>query len=156
MIQHVLGDATRPYGAGPRVIVHLCDDSGAWGGGFARALSGCWAQPEARYDAWWRGDDTTPFKLGRVQFVAVEPGLWVANLLGQRGTRHVGGAPPIRYPAVRAGLRRVAAFAREQGATLHMPRLGAGPARGDWATIAGIIVVELGNHGIAVTVYDLR
>ena len=93
--------------------------------------------------------------LGHVQFVAVEPGLWVANLLGQRGIRRARGVPPIRYDAVRAGLERVADFALEHGATVHLPRIGAGLAGGDWASIERIIIEELSDQGIAVTVYDL-
>jgi O-acetyl-ADP-ribose deacetylase (regulator of RNase III) len=155
MIEYVTGDATQPAGNGPRVIVHLCNDIGAWGAGFVLALSRRWLQPEARYREWWLSNEATPFALGQVQFVAVEPELWVANLIGQHGIRHARGAPPIRYEAVRAGLQRVAEFAREHGATAHMPRIGAGLAGGDWATIEAIIAEELGSRDIAVTVYRL-
>lgn len=155
MIEYVTGDATQPAGDGPRVIVHICNDIGAWGRGFVLALSRRWLQPEARYRAWWLRNEATPFALGQVQFVAVEPGLWVANLIGQHGIRHARGVPPIRYEAVREGLGRVAAFAHEHGATAHMPRIGAGLAGGDWAAIEAIIAEELDSRGIAVTVYSL-
>jgi O-acetyl-ADP-ribose deacetylase (regulator of RNase III) len=36
-----------------------------------------------------------------------------------------------------------------------MPRIGAGLAGGDWATIAQIIQDELCAHDVNVTVYDL-
>lgn len=155
MIEYVTGDATQPAGDGPRVIVHICNDIGGWGRGFVLALSRRWLQPEARYRAWWLRNEAIPFALGQVQFVAVEPGLWVANLIGQHGIRHARGAPPIRYEAVREGLGRVAEFAREHGATIHMPRIGAGLAGGDWATIEAIIAEELASRGITVTVYSL-
>ena len=155
MIEYVTGDATQPAGDGPRVIVHICNDIGAWGAGFVLALSRRWLQPEARYRAWSQGNEDTPFKLGQVQFVAVEPDLWVANLIGQHNIRRLKGVPPIRYAAVRTGLKRVAEFAQEHGATAHMPRIGAGLAGGDWATIEAIIAEELGSRGIAVTVYSL-
>lgn len=155
LITYVSGDATRPDGAGPRLIAHICNDIGGWGRGFVTAISRRWREPEARYRAWARGDDPQPFALGEVQFVAVEPDLWVANLIGQHGVRRRGGDPPIRYEAVRAGLRRVAAFALEQAAAVHMPRIGAGLAGGDWAVIAAIIEEELCARQIAVTVYDL-
>ncbi len=154
-LRHVIGDATQPYGSGPRIIVHICKDSAMWGRGFELALSRRWLQPEARYHEWWRGDDTIPFKLGQVQFVVVEPDLWVANLLGRRDGHRSRGVLPLRYDAVRAGLVRVADFARALSATIHMPRAGAGLAGGDWASIERILTDELSNHGIAVTVYDL-
>lgn len=154
-IQYSVGDATQPQGAGPKLIVHCCNDQGAWGKGFVLALSQRWPEPERQYRAWSAGGRDQPFALGQVQFVAVAAELWVANLIGQHGVRRQSGQPPIRYPALREGLRRVADFAREQGASVHMPRIGAGLAGGDWATISQILDEELVAAGLAVTVYDL-
>jgi hypothetical protein len=49
----------------------------------------------------------------------------------------------------------VAAFARQQGASVHMPRIGAGLAGGKWDVISQIVEDELTAKGIPVTVYDL-
>lgn len=154
-IRYVIGDATRPQGTGPRIIVHICNGLGRWGKGFVLALSARWAEPEARYRAWSRGQAEIPFALGEVQFVAVEPALWVANMLGQHGIRLTGAAPPIRYEAVRAGLATVAQFAQLHNATIHMPRIGTGLAGGNWGHISRLISEEIGARGIPVTVYDL-
>src|SRR3954452_12844595 len=115
-IQYVVGDATQPQGTGARLIVHGCNDQGYWGAGFTAALSRHWAAPERAYRTWARSTDALPFALGQVAFVAVEPDLWVANLISQHGIRRAGGAPPIRYAAVREGLARVARFAQRQAA----------------------------------------
>lgn len=154
-IRYVIGDATRPQGSGARLIVHGCNDAGMWGAGFTGALSRRWAAPEQAYRAWARATDALPFALGQVAFVAVEPGLWVANLISRHNIRRAGALPPIRYAAVRQGLARVARFAVRQQASVHMPRLGCGLAGGDWTAIAAIIAEELLARGIAVTVYDL-
>jgi O-acetyl-ADP-ribose deacetylase (regulator of RNase III) len=154
-IRYVIGDATRPQGAGPHVIVHVCNDIGGWGRGFVVAVSRRWPEPERAYRAWSRGHGDAPFALGQVQFVRVEEQLWVANLIGQHDIRPHGGTPPIRYPAVREGLARVAAFAQRHGASIHMPRIGAGLAGGSWAEVSDIIRDELVGRGLAVTVYDL-
>lgn len=154
-ICYLTGDATAPIGNGPRVIVHVCNDIGGWGRGFVVALSRRWTEPEASYRAWHRGEAAMPFELGQVQFVAVDPELWVANLIGQHDIRAHDGVLPVRYEAIREGLGRVAAFAVEHGATVHMPRIGAGLAGGSWDTISTIIETELGTRGLAVTVYDL-
>lgn len=154
-LQYVIGDATAPQGGGRRVIVHVCNDVGGWGRGFVLALSRRWSEPERRYRAWYRGEESAPFALGAVQFVAVEEGLWVANLIGQHDVRSRGGVPPVRYEAIREGLRAVAVFAREQEASVHMPRIGAGLAGGSWETISAIIEEELAVQGIEVRVYDL-
>lgn len=93
--------------------------------------------------------------MGEVQFVTVEPALWVANLLGQHGIRRAQAAPPIRYEAVRAGLAKVAQFAQLHNATIHMPRIGTGLAGGNWEHIRQLMREELCAKEIPVTVYDL-
>ena len=60
----------------------------------------------------------------------------------------------MRYEAIRKGLQRVAAKARQLGASVHMPRIGCGLAGGQWEEVAKI-VEELVNRGVPVTVYDL-
>lgn len=63
--------------------------------------------------------------------------------------------PPVRYEAIREGLRATAVFAREQGASVHMPRIGAGLGGGRWEVISAIIEEELADQDVEVTVYDL-
>ena len=137
------------------MIVHVCNDVGGWGKGFVVALSRRWSAPEAEYRTWYQGGTGADFELGAVQFVGVEPELWVANLIGQRGLHRSGGTPPIRYDAIRAGLARVAAFAQERGASVHMPRIGCGLAGGAWDEVEPIVVAELCCKNVPVTVYDL-
>lgn len=158
MIEYVTGDATQPQGSGPRIIVHICNDVGAWGRGFVLAVSKRWKEPESAFKRWAAGETTQPYELGQVQFVPVQDGLWVANLIGQHDIarkNRPGQPPPVRYEAIRAGLSTVRAKAQELGASTHMPRIGAGVAGGDWAIIEPIIRQELAVHGVPVTVYDL-
>lgn len=155
-IRYIVGDATRPVGHGPKVIVHVCNDRGVWGKGFVMAVSKQWKEPEAAYRRWYKQEGDTPFALGQVEIVSVENGLWVANLIGQHGTRSSGGTPPIRYAAVEDGLRRVAEFAVQEAASVHMPRIGCGLAGGSWEAIEPIIERRLLTAGVAVFVYDLK
>jgi hypothetical protein len=39
---YLKGDATKPIGAGNRIITHCCNDRGFWNAGFVRALSSRW------------------------------------------------------------------------------------------------------------------
>jgi O-acetyl-ADP-ribose deacetylase (regulator of RNase III) len=153
-IRYVVGDATNPASLGNQIIAHCCNDSGYWNAGFVRALSARYHQPERDYRRWARTNAPLPFALGEVQFVKVRSGLCVANIIGQHGIRSNANPRPIRYDALQHGLARVCQLALEH-ATVHMPRLGAGLAGGDWATIAGIINQELCAYGVSVTVYDL-
>lgn len=157
MISYVVGDATRPAGEGPKVVVHVCNDEGKWGAGFVLALSRRWSAPEAAYRAWARGErpGDGPFALGEVQFVESEPGTWVANLVGQRGVGWRDGVPPVRYEAIRVGLAKAAAFAAGRGAGLHMPRIGCGLGGGRWDEVARIVESEVIARGVPATVYDL-
>lgn len=154
-IVYLVGDATDPQGNGPKVIVHVCNDVGGWGRGFVVALSRRFPEPEAAYRRWWADRANNDFVLGAVQFVPVAPELWVANLIGQHGLGRTRGVPPVRYDAIQEGLARVALFAKEHGATVHMPRIGCGLAGGDWTVVERIVKEGLTTQGVAVTVYDL-
>lgn len=152
-VEYVQGDATRPLGAGNKVIVHVCNDVGGWGRGFVLAVSNRWTQPEAQYRAWAKSGEN--FTLGAVQFIPVETGLWVANLIGQRDvTKGKDGLPPVRYEAIGKGLAAVAAFAKENNASVHMPRIGCGLAGGTWTEIEPLITDTLLRSDVAVVVYD--
>lgn len=157
-LAYMKGDATLPQGEGPKVLVHICNDVGAWGRGFVLALSKRYREPERAYKRWAAGETGPPFALGEVQFVPVAPDLTVANLIGQRDIVRKNRStevPPVRYEAIRTGLVKVREEARRLEASVHMPRIGAGVAGGDWALIEPIILEELVNHGLPVTVYDL-
>src|ERR1051325_7953772 len=122
-IRYLTGDATKPRGKGPRIIVHVCNDIGGWGRGFVLALSKRWKSPEREYRDWSKGRSQVPFALGQVQFVSVEEDLWVANLIGQHGTKRRNNPEPVRYDAIREGRAQVAEFARQHNASVHMPRI---------------------------------
>ncbi len=154
-ITYQVGDATRPTGDRPKIIVHVCNDVGGWGKGFVLAVSRRWREPERRYCAWHRGEESQPFALGKVQLVQVDDSIWVANLIGQHGMASRDGVPPVRYEAIRKGLRVVAAKAKELGASVHMPRIGCGLAGGRWEEVQMIVEQELIAVGVGVTVYDL-
>jgi O-acetyl-ADP-ribose deacetylase (regulator of RNase III) len=79
-INYIKGDATNPQGLGNKLIVHICNDIGAWGKGFVLAISKKWKEPEKEYREWYKSQ--TDFELGKVQFVQVEPDAFVANMIG--------------------------------------------------------------------------
>lgn len=152
-INYIKGDATSPQGVGNKIIAHVCNDVGGWGKGFVMAISNRWAEPEKQYRHWYESKES--FELGQTQMVQVEFDTWVANMIGQRDIKKdKDGNPPIRYEAILNALKQVAVFAIEKNATVHMPRIGCGLAGGKWESIESIILLELLQKEIPVTVYD--
>jgi O-acetyl-ADP-ribose deacetylase (regulator of RNase III) len=154
-IQYLKGDATCPQAKGVKMICHVCNDLGGWGKGFVVALSRRWPEPEAAYRVWYRERRSNDFALGAVQFVQVEPYMWVANMIGQHGMKPGSQGPPIRYEALAQCLQQVGDKALELQASLHMPRIGCGLAGGDWSRVEPLLVEHLCGRGLAVIVYDL-
>ena len=155
-ITYVKGDATRPVGDGFKVIVHVCNNIGAWGAGFVLALSKRWVYPEEAYKAMTHRD------LGSIDLVQVQDDIAVCNLIGQEDVARRGVVrklPPVRYVAIEKGLNELAAIDSYRHSTdkmsVHMPKIGSGLAGGNWKIIERIIEVTLCEAGIPVTVYEL-
>ncbi|MFE4969573.1 macro domain-containing protein [Streptomyces sp. NPDC056660] len=153
-ITYIRGDATAPSGKGVKVIAHVCNDLGGWGKGFVLALSRRWPEPEKAYRAWHRDRAANDFGLGAVQLVRVERYVWVANMIGQRGTKTGSKGAPVRYEAIDTALAKLADEAIELGASVHMPRIGCGLAGGKWSRVEPLIMERLVARHIPVTVYD--
>lgn len=142
MISYIEGDATKPVGdvGRPKIIAHCCNNEGRWGSGFVVAISRRWRGPEKAYRTLAEANTKDFHKLlGVVQFVSVGDGIIVANIIGQNGVRGPDNPQPIIYEALEQGLKIVGEMAAEEGAVIHMPRLGAGLAGGSWEIIEEII-----------------
>nr|WP_231921394.1 macro domain-containing protein [Micromonospora auratinigra] len=151
----IKGDATSPQASGPKVIGHVCNDLGGWGKGFVLAISRRWPEPERDYRDWHRHRAGNDFGLGATRLVRVAPDIWVANMVGQRGTRRGSAGPPIRYDALERCLGSLAAQVEALGgASVHLPRIGCGLAGGRWARVEPLIVAQLCARDLPVTVYD--
>jgi O-acetyl-ADP-ribose deacetylase (regulator of RNase III) len=154
MIKYIAGDATDPIGDGIKLIVHVCNDIGAWGAGFVLAISKKWKGPEQEY----KRIPASKRKLGYVQYIPVASNIYVVNMIAQSNIKtNTFGVPPIRYEAVSVCLKKTAEFARSlnngsNSVSIHMPRIGCGLAGGKWEIMEKIIEEAVGD--IPVTVYD--
>lgn len=152
-IKYVEGDATAPQGEGKKLIIHVCNDIGVWGGGFVLAVSKKWSLPFNIYQAEY---NSVGLQLGQASIIDVGDDISVANMIGQhRVSPGKDGRPPVRYGAIELCLEEVAKYALKIGATVHAPRFGAGIAGGDWDKIEKLIYQELIDVGVHVTIYDL-
>jgi O-acetyl-ADP-ribose deacetylase (regulator of RNase III) len=157
MITYIVGDATDPQGQGKKMIVHVCNDIGAWGLGFVVPLGTKFPKAKDEYKK-LKADSGKRIPLGTVQFVDVAAEIVVANMVAQRGI--VGQAPgtrPLSYDALLECLEKAGEHAQKNDLSIHAPRFGAGLAGGDWDVIALFIEKTLiGKFGRAVTIYDLK
>lgn len=155
MITYLSGDATKPETKGNNFIIHICNDLGGWGQGFVMAISSRWPEPENAYTLWHKSGEY--FQLGEIQSIPVDTGLFVINMIAQKGvTPAKDGTPPIRYDALEKCLEKVALAAKKIKASVHMPRIGCGLAGGSWEEVEPIIKRTLEENNIPVYVYDFN
>lgn len=153
-INYLKGDATSPQAKGIKIIAHICNDLGGWGKGFVLAISKRWAEPEKAYREWHRNRSKNDFKLGSIQIIQVETYIYVANMIGQRGTKVGSKGVPVRYEAIKSCLEKLAVEADILNASVHMPRIGCGLAGGKWEKIEPLIIKILSENDIQVYIYD--
>ena len=151
----IVGDALEPVSSdGDRVLLQVVNDKAArWGAGFARNAGVKWPAAAARFEEWAR--EPGNLHLGNTHLVEVEPDLSIVSMVAQRGYGP-SSSPRIRYRALADCLREVAALATSRDASVHMPRIGAGLAGGNWWVIQELVEDLLCSRGIDVTVYELR
>lgn len=145
------GDVTSPMGDDNKIICHIVNDANKMGSGVAKALFLKWPEVRSEYIA--KGN-LKPHELGEVQFIPVETDILVANIVGQHDIFWKNGIPPVRYDAIREGLKKVFIRAKEINASIHCPPLGAGLAGGEWSIIEKILVEEIVDNGISITIYN--
>jgi O-acetyl-ADP-ribose deacetylase (regulator of RNase III) len=163
-IDYVVGDATRPGTEGSRIIAQICNNKGRWGSGFTVSVSLRWHSPERLYRQWYKAGiyEGTPFQMGEVQFINVgynpekleDRGLWIANMIAQNGLRSGSNPKPVCYDSLRTCLGTLCKKAINLQAEVIMPRIGTGRGGGKWEVIEPMILEELVQRGVMVTVYD--
>lgn len=152
-LKYVEGDATLPMAGGHRILVHICNDVGAFGAGFAKAVAEKWPAVRNDYKLWYRSQND--FKQGSIQPINVKSDLMVVNMIAQEGLISKDNPTPVNHESVKQCLNKVMLLAKSNGSSVHMPRIGTGLGGSSWNQIEPIIIESLVNKGINVTVYDL-
>lgn len=145
-IRYVIGDATQPVKR-PAIIIHSCNDQGAWGSGFVVALSNRWPGPEAAYR---QGSKA----LGTITHARPEPDLWVFNLVAQKGLGAGAHLDPITFEECLCRVCDVInVWPYGEKPSVHCPRIGADRGNTAWTYTEQALV--LGFPQIDLFVYDL-
>lgn len=150
----VRGDATKPRGAGPKIVAFIVNDATPrWGAGFALAVKSKW--PEAQQDfIRWHGADPRKLTLGNVHFFEADHELIFAEMICQHGYGP-SARPRLRYASLEECLTTVATEAIRRRCTVHMPMIGSGQAGGNWSVVSDLIDRVLAREGIEVLIYEL-
>jgi hypothetical protein len=153
-IRIVRGDATHPRGEGRRILAHIVNDrTPNWGAGFALEVRKAWRNVQDDFQQWVAADDSH-LRLGNCHLTRVDDSLSVFSMIAQKGYGP-SVRPRIRYAALRSCLNQLACIAVNEHASVHLPRIGTGQARGNWHLIESLIDESLLARGLQVTIYDL-
>jgi O-acetyl-ADP-ribose deacetylase (regulator of RNase III) len=153
-IRYLIGDSTEPRGTGFCLIAHVVNDKTSnWGRGFALAVARKWPLVLTEFQK-WAASNRENLSLGNSHLSIVSGNLGIFHMIAQRGYGDSAN-PRIRYNALKDCLGTLGAEASKRKATVHMPRIGTGYARGNWAIIKELIEDNLVRKGVEVTVYDL-
>ena len=133
------------------LIIHGVNCQGVMGSGVAKAIKEKWPNVYTEFKRNSKG----PEMLGKVQIVAVEPGLYVGNAY----TQEYYGRDGQRYAsleAVETCLDRAMRYAYNNQLEFSMPKIGCGLGGLDWDTEVLPVVAELSSkHNTPVYVYEI-
>ena len=127
------------------LIVHQVNAQGVMGSGIALLLRNKWPAVWEEYHKVVKQNqpDKGLSYMGHVIYVQVEPGLWVANVVGQQFYGSAGNY--TSYEALEMAFHSINNFASNNELDVHYPLIGCGLAGGDWTRVSQIISDRLGT-----------
>jgi len=152
-INIVYGDATRPRGENNKIIAQVINTSGGLGFGFGKAMSKVWPQSKKAVIEWMKDKDD--FELGHSRLTQLDRSIYVFQMIAQKGIFSKGESIPLRYDSLNKCLEALKDTALSLNASVHMPQIGAGQAKGNWSIIEGMIYDTLVANNVDVTIYVL-
>lgn len=154
MITYIKSDIFEYRISKPTSLIHIVNDTPAWGKGFVLAINKHYPIVKMKYLDWARktrdyrlhylngthGEQIAQFKLGQIQICQVTDKLYIINMVAQSGHgNNVFGfknntiiLPPLRLDSLRECLYRVREFAEFYNTDIIGPKFGSGLAGGNW------------------------
>lgn len=149
----IFGDATKPRGYGNKIIVQLLNTSGGMGFGFGKSMGTKWPASKQTVLRW--KEDKKNYKLGSCKLTKLNEDTYVFQMIAQEGLFEKNGVIPLKYDVLSNCLKKLSIVSIDLSASIHMPQIGAGQAKGDWNIIQGMIHDELVVKGILTSIYIL-
>lgn len=123
------------------IIAHQVNCKGVMGAGLAKSLK---AKYPACFTSYQRYCKEGKFKLGMVQFVKVNPVLYICNLAGQDG--YGTQSRQTDYEALASCLTKLHAKSIELNLTPYLPyKMGCGLGGGNWNVVSNLIETHCPN-----------
>jgi hypothetical protein len=124
-----------------------------WGGvGFARQLLDRFPEAAHEYAEWAKNGRP----LGSKHLSSATHDVYIASIVAQSGYGPPeSGKPRLRLTALRDGLEALAEDAARLHAEVHMPLIGTGQAGMTWPAIRDLVLQELSDRDVRVTVHLL-
>lgn len=129
---------------GNAIIAHVCNNVGKFNKGFAQ-------QVRTRYPIVYDIYMSSPIIIGQIQSAKVANKFIIVNMIAMQGVYGANNRHPLSYKHLRECLLHLKRFADMMELPVHMPKIGAGLAHGDWETISNIICEATPD----ATVWDL-
>ena len=145
------GDATKPKGNDIKIIAQVVNSSAGLGLGFGKSLAKNYPIIKSELENWAK--NKSKFKLGESHLIKVSEKLYIFQMLAQKGLYSKAGEIPLKYNDLRKCLKELSLVAKALKASIHMPQIGAGQARGDWNIILGMLYDEIISENIKVNIY---
>lgn len=130
------------------LIPHVCNNVGAFGAGFAKAIANEFPIVKENFSLLGRSES----RLGKVQFVTAldnnhcKNKIIVANMIAQNGLINSKNRRPINYGALAYCMGDVRKFyniilskSEENTVEIHAPKFGSGLAGGNWNFVSDLI-----------------
>ncbi len=140
---YIVGDV-RSHDTGKQLLIpHIVNDQGVMGAGIAASLAKKWPDVRYNYLDWFNTNSPkAPAKLGRNQYVPVQPGIVVVNMVAQSDCSGYNGFPPIRYQSLEECLLRIKDLLSKKSTDnieVATGLIGSGLAGGKWFFITEIV-----------------
>jgi len=142
----------------PVIVAHVVNDSAhGWSRrSVAATLAARWPQAAQAFRAWTIASPEN-LRLGRIHSCEQRDGdrvVTIVSMVAQQGFGP-GAVTRLRYDSLHATLAAVADLAQRTGATVHVPRIGAGQAGGRWDLIEADLAAVIAEKGISLVVHTL-
>jgi O-acetyl-ADP-ribose deacetylase (regulator of RNase III) len=144
----------------PVVIAHVCNNLGMWGAGFAKTFKQRYPKAFTEFSQWFTTEKKKGSSLlGMSQLVTLVENngasLYACNMVAQAGLYSKSNQHPLQYDSLQHCLTALERFCKHSNATVYMPKIGSGLARGDWGYICDLIVNNLSIRDIAVSIFEV-